>query len=280
MKKNIFLLGFVALAIIGMSACKSSQRKNENNSDKIVAMSDDVQFSCGNARVSLDWAGTYTGVLPCADCIGIQTTVELKFDKTYKKSVIYLGRDENVFQTTGTFTWNKEGNTITFDNKNETGGFPTRYFVAENKLIQLDIDGSRITGDLADRYILRKLDMGESSMSLTETHWRLIEINGQAVTPESGNPNEPHIIFNVDGNRVFGNGGCNSFRGVYELGPGDRLSFPKPMAMTMMMCISNMEIESQFMEILGKVDSYAIKGDTLSLHRARMAPLARFVAVQ
>jgi len=163
-----------------------------------------------------------------------------------------------------------------FDNKNENGGFPTQYFVAENMLIQLDMDVNKITGIHADSYVLKKSDVGAS---LTGTYWKLIEINGQAVTAESGNANEPHIIFDADENRVFGSAGCNTFRGVFELGHGDRLSFPKPMAVTMMMCI-NMNTEDQFLRMFENVDSYAIQGDILSLHRARMAPLARFVAVE
>jgi hypothetical protein len=35
------------------------------------------------SRTSLDWPGTYTGVLPCADCEGIETTITLSVDLTY-----------------------------------------------------------------------------------------------------------------------------------------------------------------------------------------------------
>ena len=31
-----------------------------------------------NSRNALDWAGTYEGVLPCADCPGIQTRLSLR----------------------------------------------------------------------------------------------------------------------------------------------------------------------------------------------------------
>jgi len=33
---------------------------------------------------SLDWAGSYHGVLPCADCAGIETTLILDYDLTYR----------------------------------------------------------------------------------------------------------------------------------------------------------------------------------------------------
>lgn len=267
MKKRLFLAGIVALAI-GVSACNNHRQKGEDAPIEITSMS-------SNARVSLDWAGIYTGILPCANCSGIQTTVELRSDNTYKMTIKYLGKGENAFETAGTFTWNEAGNTVIFDNANENGGFATQYFVAENMLIQLDMDGNRITGELADNYVLRKKS---ADMLLIGTRWKLIEINGQPVTEESGNANEPFITFNAEG-QVFGNGGCNSVRGVYELGAGDRLSFPKPLAATMMMCI-NMGTEDQFMRMFENVDSYAIQGDILSLHRARMAPLARFEAVE
>ena len=38
----------------------------------------------------------------------------------------------------------------------------------------------------------------------------------------------------------------------------------------------DMETESQFFEVLVMTDNYAIAGMRLSLHKARMAPLARF----
>ncbi len=34
---------------------------------------------------------------------------------------------------------------------------PNQYFVAEERLIHLDIDGQPISGDLADHYVLEKL---------------------------------------------------------------------------------------------------------------------------
>jgi len=37
-----------------------------------------------------------------------------------------------------------------------------------------------------------------------------------------------------------------------------------------------METEREFLQVLETADSYFLKGDTLMLNRARMAPLARF----
>ena len=45
-----------------------------------------------------------------------------------------------------------------------------------------------------------------------------------------------------------------------------------------MACI-NMVTETEFLKVLDMADSYHLKGDTLQLFRARMAPLAKFAAV-
>lgn len=104
-----------------------------------------------NARTSLDWAGTYHGVLPCADCAGIATTVTLAADGSYRTELRYLGKPDGQFHSAGHFTWNAAGSTVTLE-----GSESARYFVAENRLIRLARDGTRITGPLAAHYVLTK----------------------------------------------------------------------------------------------------------------------------
>ena len=74
-----------------------------------------------------------------------------------------------------------------------------------------------------------------------------------------------------------GFGGCNSVSGAYELRNGMRLRFTN-MASTMMAC-PDMELEREFFNVLDMTDNFACDGKTLFLHKARMAPLARFEAV-
>lgn len=110
---------------------------------------------------------------------------------------------------------------------------------------------------------------------LVGTYWKLIEIMGNPV--DTGLNSEPFIKFDAEDNRVGASGGCNTMSGTYDLKANNRLSFSE-MISTMMAC-PNMEVEAALADVLGRTDSYAIQGDTLSLFRARMAPLARFVAV-
>jgi heat shock protein HslJ len=225
-----------------------------------------VPDAAHNSRNSLDWAGTYKGVLPCADCEGIETIVTLRVDGSYSATSRYLGKDGTSTASQGNLTWNDEGSTISL-----TGEEPARYRVAENRLIRLALDGSRITGPLADHYVLTKM-----TDAITEKYWKLVELGGQPVPRLD---KEPHIILKAEGSRVTGFGGCNSFTGSYTLDEArSRIRFGQ-VASTMEACPSGMDVERTFSEVLGQVDNYSMNGDHLTFNRARMAPLARFEAV-
>lgn len=116
---------------------------------------------------------------------------------------------------------------------------------------------------------------GSEGVPLEGTYWKLVEINGTPV--DTGLTREPFLQLDAEENRVSASGGCNGMGGTYAVKANNRLSFSQLIG-TMMAC-PNMEVESKLSEALERTDSYAIHGDTLSLFRARMAPLARFVAV-
>jgi len=103
---------------------------------------------------SLDWAGTYKGVLPCADCEGIQTSITLNEDMQYSIKTKYLGKMNGTEQVqTGVFSWDKDGSTLNFEG---TKNFPDKFKIGEQTLTQLDPEGRMIKGVLAEDYILKK----------------------------------------------------------------------------------------------------------------------------
>lgn len=107
-----------------------------------------------NSYNALDWPGTYSGTLPCADCEGIETTISLSKSLQYTKTTKYLGKkNDKLFKVEGTFSWNKEGSIITLKGIEDA---PAQYLVGENNLFQLDKNGNRITGGSAIKYQLRK----------------------------------------------------------------------------------------------------------------------------
>ena len=116
--------------------------------------------------------------------------------------------------------------------------------------------------------------------SVTEKYWKLIELNGNPVVVNKDLGKEPHLILKKEDSRIQGTGGCNTFTGGYELNETlSRISF-KQVVSTMMACM-DMTIETELLRALNSVDNYTLSadGNTLSLNKARMAPLARFEAV-
>jgi copper homeostasis protein (lipoprotein) len=224
-----------------------------------------------NSRNSLDWPGSYFGVLPCGDCAGIETTITIRKDLTCSFKRKYLGKTDLIVESSGTFSWDTNGGIILISEPG-IGTGQERYLVGENQLIRLDMQGNRITGDLAGQYIL-----GKVNTDLLEKYWKLTELNGKDLTAGPAFTKEPHVMFKLKGNRVTGNGGCNSFSGTYELKSNNRITLSK--LMTTLMACPAMDTESLFLKALQMADSYYVRGDTLILNRARMAPLARFQAV-
>ena len=259
--KKLFMKPVAAIALItvlmgSVVACTSVANSSNTNTDNVH-----------NARNSLDYDGIYRGVLPCADCEGINSTVYLNRDNTFKITETYVGKGENSFDTSGTFSWNKAGNTITLKTPNSSE--KRSYFVGENTLTQLDQTGNKIEGNLAANYILSK-----DNYALLNKKWRPIELLGKPVILDGSLKTEPTLTFDDNENRYIGITGCNNISGGFEILPFNKLKLSAGMS-TMMAC-ENMEIEQKLGEVLRQADGFIINADELILIKARMAPLARF----
>ena len=115
-----------------------------------------------------------------------------------------------------------------------------------------------------------------ASSALQGPRWRLVELDGQPAL-SGGGAREPHLIFSRDSvDRVGGATGCNSMGGRYTA-EGDRIRF-SDLFSTKMACIEEerMRQETRFVGALGRVDRYAISGDTLTLSEGGTV-VARFV---
>ena len=140
----------LALLAFTLMSCTNQSNKQTDEPTTI----DETIVDSHTSEMSLDWAGVYKGTMPCADCEGIETVIELKDDHTFVAHYTYLGKsdDENKFTNEGTFTWDILGSTITLQSDDQT----SQYKVGENQLIMLSADGEVNTGELADYYILKK----------------------------------------------------------------------------------------------------------------------------
>lgn len=262
MKGKFLYIGIMALGLV------QCQPKKEKQPDLAPAASQETIPLGDTSRNSLDWDGSYRGFLPCADCEGILTELTLSPDGTYALQRVYWGKDQQVFSEKGTFTWDETGSFITLGSP----GGDLYFSVGENRLTQLDRAGNRIESEFADRHVLRKAG---TRSDLRGTYWKLVELGGRRLeTPAGGK--EAHFLLLPGSDRINGNGGCNNFMGSYEESEGSRIRFSQ-MATTMMAC-AEVDYEPEYLGVFDTADNYALNRDTLSLNRARMAPLARFVA--
>jgi copper homeostasis protein (lipoprotein) len=281
MKKIISIL-ILAVAVCLHSSCgnnsqdETSASKN-TTTDSSLSPTDSpaVLTDQHTSANSVDWFGTYKGVLPCADCKGIETEIILNKDHTYSIKTTHFGKAAQPLEEKGNMSWNQAGNTITLTGVKDK---PSQYFVGENRITQLDLGGHKITGALADKYVLVKqqatavASTQPGNAKLQETYWRLTEIMGKPVEKIQGST-QMHIMLKKD-STFQGFAGCNNLTGHYELKDGNRISFKK-IAATLKAC-PNMETEQAFKNVLEQTDNYSIRGNNLSLNKARMAPLARF----
>lgn len=99
---------------------------------------------------------------------------------------------------------------------------------------------------------------------------------GRPVTPAAGTT-PPTLIFSRDEHRIAGFAGCNRYFGTCEFQAGNRLRF-STIGATKMAC-NDMTVETDFLKVLETADNYTLEGNSLTLSRARMAPLARLEAV-
>ncbi len=153
----------IAVCVVSLCSCQGSEKQvpGTEAGDSVATMrfvTDSNMITAAvdsnhTAQNALDWEGAYKGVVPCADCDGIETVILLKKDMTFNKTVKYLGKKDNLSVTAeGKFKWNGAMNIELEGLKDQ----PSKYSVMENKIVQLDMEGKKIEGPLADKYVLQK----------------------------------------------------------------------------------------------------------------------------
>ena len=144
------------LVMLLLTACGNNASTESSATDSALAKTDAVvpKVDTVAVQVSID---SYSGILPCADCKGIETSIALSSDGMFSKHLLYIGRKSkgagtNEFSTTGKWMLHDMDTVYLTDVKNE----PAMYIRTDSSLIQLDMSGKRITGKLAAKYELKK----------------------------------------------------------------------------------------------------------------------------
>jgi len=153
MKTVLLLLSGILLLV----SCGNNASTEAPPADSAIAKTDAVvpKVDTIPAQVS---AESYSGILPCADCQGIETSIVLSSDGSFSKHLLYIGRKSkgagsNEFSATG--KWMLHGMDTVHLTDVKDG--PSMYIRTDSSMIQLDMSGKRITGKLAGKYELKKI---------------------------------------------------------------------------------------------------------------------------
>ncbi|MDG5500189.1 YbaY family lipoprotein [Marinobacter sp. BGYM27] len=86
-------------------------------------------------------------------------------------------------------------------------------------------------------------------VKMTETFWKLVELNGNAIKNDVGvRAKEINIVLHEEGTRAVGFAGCNNFSGSYTLS-GNDISFGALIS-TQMACLAGMDVEDSYLKML------------------------------
>lgn len=227
-------------------------------------------------------AGSYRGLLPCADCRGIETELFLGQDGTYLMSRVYRDKSREPFFDSGIYKIDEKGlltlRGAASGEEAEQGG--SLYLHNEDgRLRFLDMEGNPIAGDLEDQYLLWRLDE-----RLKGSDWQLVELLGEEIDGDGQDPEAYYLRFSETHSEAGTSGeirsynaraGCNYIKGRYTAYETGRIEFSTG-ATTLMLC-PDMEPENRLKQVLAEADSFGLQDGVLELYRARMAPLARFI---
>lgn len=145
-------LGLMLFASLLLFSCNNKKQNEVVTESESVEITDSIATpDASTAQSALDYQGTYEGILPAADAAGINITITLT-DSTYTKKESFIGKKNSDFTASGKYKWASDGSIIILEGTEE----PNQYFVQEGALIQLDTQGKKIEGALADKYILKK----------------------------------------------------------------------------------------------------------------------------
>ena len=300
MKKYTILFYFLFLLIIGC------QQKSKNDLDSKVDSIKNTISNSRNAKNSLDYIGTYKGILPCADCDGIETKIRINENLTFCILTKYQGKGTNVYELKGNYSWNNAENTIIL---NTVENAPNQYFVGKNTLTQLDVFGKKITGDLAASYVLtkqannlneidsieenttskvnlnnrmevttmlQKVNPSDGKFTLAETKWELVVLDKKVVTRKG--KKAYFLKLNSKDGKFTAFAGCNVIKGKYVMPSANTLSFFEIVSTTM--ACSDMMLETNFLSMLEKSNNYLLDKESLILVGKGKQILARFEAIK
>ena len=150
--RKILILPLMAVLILASCGGKK-QEEEKANIPEFTEIAEGVKTAGDghNAQNSLDTDGVYVGLIADeSGKVSADTTIVELTGKLFKKTV--KAKNTVKESSEGTIGWSEDGSTITLIG----AGASNKYFVGENKLIQLNAQGNKPVGEDAKKYTLTK----------------------------------------------------------------------------------------------------------------------------
>jgi heat shock protein HslJ len=192
-----------------------------------------------NSRNALDWAGTYEGIVPCANCPGTETRLTLRTDGSYERSTRTVGDATPPRIVRGQFEWARDGNVVTLD----AAGGGQRFAVREGSLALLDAAGAPAAMPTSDRLLRRvaaapaATTQSDLAQRLGAWRWRLAsaaDAQGRPIEAVAPGPGRTFEMAFADATLGI-QGRCNRMNGGWRLDAEGRLNVLR-LASTQMAC--------------------------------------------
>jgi copper homeostasis protein (lipoprotein) len=153
----------IAFATLSIAGCKREAaappavEAAPADATKSAVISEIDHNSPASAAPAFDikaFAGLYAGIVPCADCPGIDTSIAFTPEGTYSMSETYQEEGGGSFVTKGTWTVREDGKTELLDPEDKEERDRSYEIVSATELRALDRDGKAIDSKLD--YSLRR----------------------------------------------------------------------------------------------------------------------------
>jgi heat shock protein HslJ/uncharacterized lipoprotein NlpE involved in copper resistance len=228
---------FFALSVVALAGCQPEQATEVPATPSAEPAPPPV-VDMHTSRNALDWPGTYEGLLPCADCPGIHTQLTLAQDDRFEIVARRLVRDATPTAGQGPFEWGPEGNVIALGAE----GGEQRFAVGEGRLLLLDAGQTQPAWNRSEAILPQLPAAGsdarpELGEMLQDHRWMLVNAtgaNGQRLDALFPDP-ERSFAFEFAESRLHAQGGCNGFRGAFQIDDDGLLEVTGGMS-TMMAC--------------------------------------------
>lgn len=142
--KKILLTSAIALFFIACKEKKEAQAQQDTNQPEV----ENTTIASTSTKDFSTLAGSYYGTFPCASCPGIHYFLNIDKEGNWQEYSRYIDEKDGFTTASGTIAQITD-DTFILDEK--------KFLIKENELALLDMEGNKITSELASSFILKKL---------------------------------------------------------------------------------------------------------------------------